>query len=86
MTNQIFNVFPFLIGAALSTVCIINLIKATMEAVEYTPVGLTIVKALKLIEDALLFWIPLLGASIMVLLLLLRVTVIVGRKAFRKND
>ena len=68
--------------------CIINLIKATMEVVEYTPVGpvLTVVKALKLIEDALLFWIPLLGASVMILLLLLRVTVIVGRKALRKTN
>ncbi len=64
-----------LVGGALSTVCIINLLKATLETVEYTPVGpvLNIMQALKLVEDTLLFWIPLLGAALMILLLLVRV-------------
>lgn len=49
---------------------------------EYTPVGpvLSTVKALKIAEDVLMFWIPLLGASVMILLLVLRILAVVAKK------
>ncbi len=58
-----------------------------MEVVEYTPTAGSVrrvVKALKLVEDALLFWVPLLGAGILILVLLLRALLVVGKKVLRK--
>ena len=69
--------------AALFSICIINLVRATFEVAEVIPEGYLrkIMDALELIEDSLLFWIPLIGASVMILYLFVRVSsVIVGKK------
>ena len=61
-------------STALLTVAIINLIRAAFEAGELIPEnGLrSIMDALQLVEDCLLFWIPLVGACVMILFLICR--------------
>ncbi len=61
-------------STALLTVAIINLIRAAFEAAEVIPEnGLrSIMDALQLVEDCLLFWIPLVGACVMILFLICR--------------
>ncbi len=59
--------------------CIVNFARAAFEAAEFIPKGhlLYIMDSLKLFEDCLLFWIPSIGASIMILFLFMR-TVLTG--------
>ena len=69
--------------AALLCVAVINLIRATFEVAEYIPeFGIkAIMDSLELVEDCLLFWIPLVGASVMILFLLTRiVSALINRK------
>ncbi len=56
---------------ALLLVSIINLVRATFEAAEFIPeAGLrAIMDALHLVEDSLLFWVPLVGVSVIILFL-----------------
>ena len=60
--------------AALLSVCIINLVRATLEVVEVVPEGQlkNVMDTLESIEDCLLVWIPLAGASVLVIFLLAR--------------
>ena len=60
--------------AALLSICIINLVRAAFEVGEVIPEGhlRSIMDALALIEDSLLFWIPLIGASFMILFLIVK--------------
>ena len=68
--------------AALLSVCIINLVRATFEVAEFIPEGnlQDIMNGLKLIEDCLLFWILLVGAGIMLLFLVGRLGSTIVRK------
>ena len=60
---------------ALLSVCIINLVRATIEFVEVVAKGplKEIMDELQLVEDCLLFWIPLVGACFVVLFLFARI-------------
>ena len=71
--------------AALLFVCIINLVRATFEVAEFIPEGnlQDIMDSLKLIEDCLLFWIPLVGAGIMLLFLIGRLGSAIVRKCIK---
>ena len=53
-------------------VCIINLVKATVEFVEVTPEGplKDIMDQLEFVEDCLLFWIPSVGVCLIILFLI----------------
>ena len=57
--------------AALLSVCIINLVRAAFEVGEVIPEGTLrgIMDGLQLVEDYLLFWIPLVGAYVVILFL-----------------
>ncbi len=59
-------------GVALLTVCLINLIRAIFEVTEVIPEGKTkqILDGLHLVEDSLLLWFPIIGASVLLILLL----------------
>ena len=76
--------------AALLSVCLINLIRATFEVAEFTPEGhlRDIMDGMKLIEDCLLFWIPLVGAGIMLLFLIGRFSSAIVQKCtkHKKSD
>ena len=58
----------------LLSVCIINLVRATLEVVEVVPEGQlkNVMDTLESIEDCLLVWIPLAGASVLIIFLLAR--------------
>ena len=68
--------------AALLSICIINLIRATFEVAEFIPEGnfRDIMDGLQLMEDCLLFWIPLVGASVVILFLIGRFGAALVRK------
>ena len=68
------NIAGAISNSALVCVCIVNFARAAFEAAEFIPKGhlLDIMDSLKLFEDCLLFWIPSIGASIMVLFLVMR--------------
>ena len=69
------NVAATVSCAALLSVCIINLVRAAFEVGEVIPEGTLrdIMDGLQLVEDCLLFWIPLVGAYDVILFLFARI-------------
>ncbi len=70
---------------AVFLVCIINLIRAIFEVAEVVPDGPTakILNILQLIEDSLLLWLPLLGASALILLLIMKFFGLIFKKCVK---
>ena len=75
--------------AALLSVCIINLVRAAFEVAEFIPLTeshvIDVVNGLHLVEDSLLFWIPLVGACVMVLFLVGRFTSAMFQKCIQSK-
>ena len=66
----------FVSALALVIICIVNNLKAAFEAAEYIPVGLNqdVIKAVQLVEDILVLWIPVSGVLLIFLVFLYRLT------------
>ena len=73
--------------AALLSVCIINLVRATLEVVEVVPEGHLkhVMDTLESIENCLLMWITVAGASLLIIFLLAR-TIIAAADKIKPSD
>ncbi len=69
------NVSSFISALALVVICFTNAIKAAFEVAEYIPNGLNadIMRAVHLVEDLLILWIPVAGIILILLVLLQRI-------------